>query len=74
MSDATPVPVPDRVLLPAPDGRDVHGVVAHWRLSEDEWLFAQPGHVFRGRGPDLSLDEVERDALAMLAACAWARR
>jgi hypothetical protein len=70
--DSEPVPVPDRVLLPAPDGVDVHGVVAHWRVSSGEWLFAQPGHVFGALS--LSLDQIEQDALAALAACAWARR
>lgn len=69
MTDADPVPTPARVLLPAPDGR--RGSTARWRLSVGGRVYASPGGIYRDG--DTDLDAIEADALAVLAACAWAR-
>ena len=60
--------------LPAPDGRDNDGH-PWWRLASGERLYVVEGHVFTPDTADLTpADRVEQDALAALAAVAWARR
>ena len=59
--------------LPSPDGHDHYGPGAWWRLSDGSLLFATPGEVSHDRLYHLSPDQVEQDALAALAAVAWAR-
>lgn len=45
---------------------------ATWRLSSGERVWAAPGVVCVGRS-ERSIDDVEGDARALLAAVAWAR-
>lgn len=59
--------------FPAPTGRDYRNDGAWWRLSCGSALWARPGEVLADGLDRRSLDELEGDALAVLAACAWAR-
>ena len=61
------------MILPRPSGR-VHDTAQAWfDRRHGGALWAQPGCVF-GRGLErYSLDDLEADALAVLAAVAWAR-
>lgn len=59
--------------LPTPDGTDPDGR-PWWRLCSGERVYAVDGHVFMPDVADLvEPGRVECDALAVLAACAWAR-
>lgn len=60
--------------LPAPAGVDHNGDCAWWRMSDGDRMYACPGQVYGPPYDDRSLDELEADALTVLAAVAWARR
>lgn len=60
--------------LPRPDGTDGDGR-PWWRLCSGARVYASPGFVFTPDTADFTpVDVVEQDALAALAAAAWARR
>lgn len=69
--DAEPVPVPERVLLPAPDYQNADS--AYWRLTSGGSICAYRDGFIHIPNDFRSLQSIERDALATLAAVRWAR-
>lgn len=59
--------------FPGPQGQG-GDPVAWWRLSDGSTVWAAPGSVTVADRQHCQLEDIEADALAMLAACAWARR
>lgn len=59
--------------LPAPDGRNVLGADAFWRLSSGDLLFVRGQQIYSSVFDPRTLWDIEADALAALAAVTWAR-
>lgn len=60
--------------LPAPDGFEFCGAEAWWRMSTGALMFVRNGLVYSSVYDPRSVDALQQDALAVLAACAWARK